>query len=51
MLIADDNEARVSETLEKVGQQRASGLASCMRVDHIHLRLRRFEIAEIGCKR
>ena len=48
MLIPDDNEARIGEALQKIGQKSAGGLPGGVRIHDIDLRLGRLEIAQIG---
>ena len=51
MLIADDDEARVGETLDEIGQKRTGRLARSVRVHDINLSFGRFEVAEVGSER
>ena len=51
MLIADDDETRVGETLKKIGQESTSGLARGVRINDINLCFGWFEIAQVGSKR
>jgi hypothetical protein len=49
--IADDDEARVGDTLENIGEQGAGGLPGRVRVNDIDLRLGRLEVAKVGSQR
>jgi hypothetical protein len=51
MLIANDNEASIGETLDEIREKRAGGLASGVRVNDINLGFGRFEIAKVGSER
>src|SRR5215472_4149802 len=46
--VSDDNQARVGEPLENVGQEGSGSLASRVRIDHIDLGARGFQAAQIG---
>jgi len=51
MGFADDDEARVGVAFENIGQERAGGLASGMRIDDVNLGLGRFEGAKVRSER
>ena len=51
VLVADDDEARVGETLDQIRQESASRLTRSMRIDDINLGFGRFEIAKVGSER
>jgi hypothetical protein len=50
VLFADDDEARFRKAFEKIGQKRAGGGLSGMRVDDVNLSFGRLQSAEVGSK-
>src|SRR5262252_4880458 len=49
--ITHDNQTRIGVTLKNIGEQRSGSLASGVCVDHVDLRARRFEVAQVGSER
>jgi hypothetical protein len=48
VLVANDNEARVGITFEKIGEQRAGGLARGVRVNDVNLGFGQLNVAHVG---
>ena len=51
MLITDDDQTSVGETLDQIRQESSGGLTRGVRIDDVNLSLGRFEIAKVGSER